>query len=121
MKPLTLAVIFAGSVLGGAAFGGSCGYDYCWGAVGFGPDGAYGYSYSHSNEDIALEEAQAGCGGDCTELRSFYNICGAMAVGSDGAWGFGLGDTGEDAEYNAVGYCAEYGSGCAPIVWACSQ
>ncbi len=24
---------------------GSCGFDYCYGAVGFGPNGAWGYSY----------------------------------------------------------------------------
>ena len=59
MKSNTLkaALVAICSVAAGAASAGQCGWDYCWGAVGFGPGGAYGYAYSHYSETDAYNAA----------------------------------------------------------------
>ncbi|MDJ0825059.1 MAG: DUF4189 domain-containing protein [Rhodobacter sp.] len=121
MKRWVVGTFSAGLLLAAsAAQAGQCGYDFCWGAVGIGPYGAYGYSYAHRSEDAAIGAAQDGCGGNCNNIHTFYNTCGAMAQGSDDAWGFGWAGTRAQAEANALGYCRDYGSGCAITVWACS-
>jgi hypothetical protein len=111
------ALLLAGAV---SAQAGQCGYDYCWGAVGIGPGGAYGYSYEHSSEARAINAAQQGCGGNCTNIKTFYNTCGAMARGNNGAWGFGWANSEGQAKANALGYCRQNGRGCQVAVWACS-
>ena len=83
------ALVAVCSIAAGAASAGQCGWDYCWGAVGFGPGGAYGYAYSHYSETDAYNAAQDGCGWNCTEVKTFYNTCGAMAVGVNDGWGWG--------------------------------
>lgn len=103
-----------------AAAAAQCGYDYCWGAVGFGPGGAYGFSHGHVSEQDAYNAAQDGCGWDCTEVRTFYNSCAAMAVGQSGGWGWAYDRTRSLAERNALNYCADYDYGCQIRVWACS-
>lgn len=105
---------------GGAAWAGQCGYDYCWGAVGFGRNGEVAYSHGFATEDGAWARAQGECGGACTIIQTFYNTCGAIAVGRNGAWGFGWANSRARAESNAIGYCSDSGAGCRPIVWACS-
>ncbi len=104
----------------GSALAGQCGYQYCWGAVGIGPNGAWGWASEHSNEGSAIGRVRSECPG-CTEIETFYNTCGAMATGSDGAWGFGWAGSRGAAEGNAIAYCADYGAGCRPVVWACSH
>ncbi len=114
---LSVVVAFAMPV---SAVAGQCGYDYCWGAVGVGSGGAWGYSYGQFSEADAVNELQRECGGDCDTVRTFYNTCGAMAQGSSGNWGFGWADSQSQAEANAMGYCYENGGGCSIRVWACS-
>ncbi|WP_204112643.1 DUF4189 domain-containing protein [Shimia biformata] len=98
---------------------GECGFDLCWGAVGVGPDGVYGRSYGHRLEAEALTVAQDGCGGNRTELRTFYNQCGAMARGT-GGWGWAIESTRALAERNALNYGKDYVTNCRFAVWACS-
>jgi len=103
-----------------AALAGACGYAQCWGAVGIGTNGEWGYSFNYQTESGAISRVQSDCPG-CSQINSFYNTCGAMATGSNGAYGFGWAPTRADAEYNAVDYCADYGSNCQSVVWACSR
>ena len=104
----------------GSAQAGDCGYATCWGAVGIGSNGAFGFSHSYPSEAAAMSRVQAECAGNCEQIQSFYNTCGAMARGNGGAWGFGWADTRAQAEANALGYCQQNGSGCRGVVWACS-
>lgn len=122
MKTWIGAIICVGSVLAaGAATAGSCGYQYCWGAVGFGPNGAVAYSHGYPSESDAWNRAQYECEGDCTTIQTFYNTCGAIALATNGGWGFGWGGSRALAESNAISYCRENGPGCRTAVWACSQ
>ncbi len=98
-----------------------CGLQQCWGAVAFGPGGAYGWSHSMSTEHLAREAAKEGCEFDCTEIKTFFNACESMAVASDGAWGWGVAQSHNEAENIALKYCREYGPECKTRVWACSQ
>ena len=122
MKSNTLkaALVAICSVAAGAASAGQCGYDYCWGAVAFGPGGAYGWAHSHWSETDAYNAAQDGCSWNCTEVKTFYNTCGAMAVGVNDGWGWGYSPTRAGAENIAMGYCNQYDYGCSVRVWACS-
>ena len=114
-------VLTALGVLGATSvWAGECGYDYCWGAVGIGPGGAWGYSYGQFSETDAVNVLQGECGWDCDNVHTFYNTCGAIAEGSQGNWGFGWAGSRAEAEGNALGYCYQNGGGCAIKVWACS-
>lgn len=113
------AAILALSVAQAAA--GQCGYDYCWGAVGIGQYGAWGYSFGQYSESDAIIVAQNGCNGNCYEIRTFYNTCGAMAVADNGAWGFGWHGDSVIAESEAMSYCMDGGYNCQVRVSACSH
>jgi len=104
-----------------AASAGSCGYNQCWGAVAIGPNGAYGWSHSYSNENDAYWSAQNGCEGDCNVVKTFYNTCGAIASSPNGAWGWGWHNDQELAESIAMNYCMDNGYDCRVRVWACSK
>ncbi len=106
--------------LAGALNAGQCGYERCWGAVGIGPNGAYGWAHSHGSERAAYNAAQSGCRGNCDEIRTFYNTCGAMARASNGGWGWAWANSRQAAENSALGYCRDYGRNCRVVVWACS-
>jgi len=120
MRILRRAALAVAMVLAPAAHAGSCGYDYCWGAVGFGPNGAWGYSYGQFSEDEAVNVAQDGCGWNCTVVKTFYNTCGAIAVADNGGWGWGWAPSRSDAESTAIAYCVENGRNCRVRAWACS-
>jgi len=121
MKASLYALIaFFAIALPTAALAGNCGYEYCWGAVGIGTNGEWGYSHSYSTESDAYARVQSECP-ECSQINTFYNTCGAMATGSNGAYGFGWAPTRYDAESNALGYCSDYGSNCQTVVWACSR
>lgn len=118
---LGLLALVGWIVLAGAAAAGKCGYDYCWGAVATGPNGASGYSFSHVSERNAHDVARSTCGeGKCTQVRTFYNACGAIAMGASDAWGWASGPTREAAQDQALAHCSRNGRGCAVRVWACS-
>lgn len=122
MKTSKITLVAALSLgLAQTAAAGSCGYDYCWGAVGSSADGAYGWAHSYASEDAAYNAVYTSCEGDCTEIKTFYNACGAMARASNGAWGWASDSTRERAEHRAVGFCLDYGSDCQVVVWACSK
>ncbi|MBO9476308.1 DUF4189 domain-containing protein [Shimia sp. R11_0] len=115
---LTLAMIMG--LTGQVAAAGQCGFAYCWGAVAIGQGGVWGWAHSHYSEQSAINALQNECGGNCDNLHTFYNSCGAIAEGSSGNWGFGEGATRAHAEYTAKAYCATYGGGCEIRAWACS-
>ena len=119
MKSYLAYLAVASVVAAGSAQAGQCGYDYCWGAVGFGPNGIIGWSFGQWSEEAAYNVAQDGCGWGCTEVKTFYNTCGAMARG-DGGWGWATESTRAGAEYSAVNYCSDHGRNGQDVVWACS-
>lgn len=104
----------------GSAQAGACGYERCWGAVAIGPNGAYGFAHSWSNETDAVNTALQGCNGNCDVVRSFYNSCAAMAQSSNGGWGWAYAGSRDVAEQNALSYCRDYGPNCQVRVWSCS-
>ncbi|WP_296763542.1 DUF4189 domain-containing protein [Sediminimonas sp.] len=109
-------------ILGAAqAQAGQCGYKYCWGAVGFGPGGAWGYAHGQRSAQQAHDVAQNGCGWACTEMRTFYNACAAIAVADNGAWGWATEKNRELAESSAMNYCMDNGFNCRVRVWSCSR
>ncbi len=120
MKPKHFAVVCA-LMLPGAALAGSCGYTECWGAVAAGSNGSWGYAYGKISEQAAYDGAQGGCNWNCTEVRTFYNACGAIAVASNGATGWAIDTSRETAESAALGYCAQSGRNCTVRAWACSK
>lgn len=100
---------------------GQCGYEYCWGAVGSGPNGAWGWSAGMWSEDDAMIRVDSECGGSCDIIQTFYNTCGAIARASNGAWGWSTGASRGAAENGALGYCRQYGGqDCSVRAWACS-
>lgn len=117
---LKIAAVVTAMCSGSAVFGQSCGYPDCWGAIGIGPNGAYGYSHGHPTEDTAIEAAQQGCGWTCTNVQSFANGCGSMAVGATGGWGWGVAETSIGAEEIAYAYCSDNDYDCGIVVTNCS-
>ena len=100
---------------------GSCGYRKCWGAVGFGPNGAYGFSYSFPTQRQARNRASRGCRGGCTVIRTFYNSCGAIAAGEDNGWGWGYAASERQAKQIALNYCYQNSYNCNVRAWSCSK
>lgn len=116
-----LAALTALILSGTGALAGACGYTYCWGAVGIGTNGAYGYSTGYNSESGALSRMHAECPA-CQNWLTFYNTCGAIARAPDGAWGSGWGENRQLAEYYAAQSCGQHtrSGGCRTSVWACS-
>ena len=108
------AVAATAAVVAGSAAAGS------WGAVGFGPGGAYGWAHSYGTEQEAYNAVQSSCGWDCTQVKTFYNTCGAIAAGSNLGWGWGYAGSRAQAEGIAMNYCDQYDYGCYVRAWACS-
>jgi Domain of unknown function (DUF4189) len=98
-----------------------CGYQRCWGAVGFGPGGAYGFSHSYGSQHQARRQAARACRGDCTVIKTFYNTCGAIAAGQDGGWGWGYAPSRRRASRLALQYCRQNSYNCNVRAWACSK
>ncbi len=99
----------------------NCGYTRCWGAVGFGPGGAWGYSHSYRYESEAKRVVQNKCKGDCTVIKSFYNTCGAIAAGQDNGWGWSWSSSKKRAQRGAMKYCRQNSYNCTVRAWACSK
>ena len=113
-----LAMIFGYGAT--AALAGTCGYQYCWGAVAIGPNGAWGWSQEMGNEQQAIDSALRGCKGNCDVFKTFYNTCGSIAVADNGGWGWGWHGDLETPKSIAMNYCMENGYNCEPRVWSCS-
>lgn len=103
-----------------SAVAGQCGYQYCWGAVGFGPGNAWGYAHSYASQQAAYNRVHQECGGNCTQIKTFYNTCGAIAAGANNGWGWGHAPSRQQAQNIALGYCNQYDNGCTIRAWACS-
>lgn len=119
LKSTLSAAVLA--ISAGAAYAGSCGYDYCYGAVAIGPRGAYAYSYHYPSAQAAYDAAQDSCNWGCDVVKTFYNTCGAIAQADNGAWGWGWESTAELAQSTAMNYCMDVGRNCQVRVWACSK
>lgn len=100
---------------------GQCGYEDCWGAIGFNGNGRIGLSYSHWSEARAYEAAQDRCDWSCAEMRTFKNACAAIVEGKNGAWIWAKGATRGDAETTAHQICDDRSHACKTVVWACSH
>lgn len=119
MRKVLSAALFATGLFAHAAAAGQCGYINCWGAVGIGPQGAWGFSHSYAYEGDAISRVQGECP-NCNVINTFYNSCGAMAVASNGGYGFAWAGSRYEAERAALGYCRDYGPNCKNVVWSCS-
>ncbi len=91
----------------------------CWGAVAYGPDGAWAYAVNHASRAEASQAAQAECGGRCTRVLTFQNSCGAYATGDD-AYGWGNDMSRAGAEARALAECNARTSNCQVRVWGCT-
>jgi len=100
---------------------GHCGYQRCWGAVGFGPYGASAYSHSYNSQYQARRRVNRECEGNCTVIKTFYNTCGAIAAGSDDGWGWGYAPSRNAARQLALRYCRQNSYNCSVRAWACSK
>lgn len=92
-----------------------------WGAVAFGPNGAWAYSVNHWSRQSAKSAALRRCRGRCKRTLSFYNICGAYAVGYDGSYGWATRRTKSLARVAAMRQCRTRTDGCRVRVWACTS
>jgi hypothetical protein len=99
----------------------SCSNGYCWGAVGVGPNGAWGTAYDYSSDDAAARAAQSGCKGSCTIIRTFFNSCGAIAEGDNGGWGWAWNVSKDEALSSAIAYCVPNDRNCRVTAWACTS
>ena len=122
------SILVAGIILGlltvlpvTQAEAGSCGYQRCWGAVGFGPGGAWAYSHSYGSQRQAWQKVNSKCRGTCTVIKTFYNTCGAIAAGEDNGWGWASRSTRRNAENVAMQYCRRNSYDCRIRAWACSR
>ncbi|SHH48168.1 DUF4189 domain-containing protein [Cognatishimia maritima] len=103
------------------ATAGQCGFEHCWGAIGFNGDGKIGVAYSHWSEEGAYRTAQEHCGWDCAEMRTFKNSCAAIAQGENGSWSWARARTRSGAERTAHKLCDGRSHSCKTVVWACSR
>jgi serine/threonine-protein kinase len=97
----------------------ACRRGNCWGAVAFGPNGAWAYAVNYSTRGQAGSMALRKCQGRCTRYLTFRNSCGAYASGR-GAYGWGNAHTRRQAESRALLECRRRTSGCRVRVWGCT-
>lgn len=120
MKSFRLALVglaaLAGVALAPQAARADCTVGDCWGAVAFGPNGAWAYSVNEPSREAASQSALGQCGGKCERVLTFHNSCGAYAAGDDG-YGWGNAQSREAAEERALQEC---GAGCTIRVWGCT-
>lgn len=100
----------------------NCQVGNCWGAVAYGPGGAWGYAVNYPTRDIAGRMAQRQCRGTCNHILTFQNSCGAYASGPSAYahYGWGNASTRAQAEAIALQQCNIRGPGCAVRVWGCT-
>lgn len=116
-----LAAFVVGLFWASAGMAGSCGYDYCWGAVAVGPDGIVARSSGRRTAPEAAERADTACGGKCPVIEVFSNGCAAIVQDSDEKLSAGFAGTRADAIAEAKGACNWDGRNfCRVRVWACT-
>jgi hypothetical protein len=126
MRKLSLA-LFGASALAALALAPSsayaaCDVGNCWGAVAFGPGGAWGYAVNYPTRGIAGRMAQRQCRGTCSHILTFLNSCGAYASGpsANQYYGWGNAMTRYQAEAIAMRECNARGPYCRVRVWGCT-
>jgi hypothetical protein len=125
MKRLSLALFavsaLAALVLAPSTASAAC-HGNCWGAVAFGPGGAWGWAVDFPTREIAGRMAQRQCRGTCNRILTFANSCGAYASGPSayGHYGWGNAPTRYQAEAIAMSECNARGPGCGVRVWGCT-
>ncbi|MDC0737801.1 DUF4189 domain-containing protein [Cognatishimia sp. SS12] len=100
---------------------GQCGYETCWGALGFSSDGGTATSVAQWSQEAAYRNLQENCDWDCGEVRMFSNACAAMARGERGSWSWAEADSVRRAKATAVQLCGDRTINCKVIVAACSR
>ncbi len=90
-----------------------------WGAVAYGPNGAWAYAYDFPSRSAAQRAALAKCNGRCTNTLTFADSCGAYAVGHN-AYGWGNSVNREEAMSIAMRECRVRTTGCSVRVWSCT-
>lgn len=126
MKKLTLALFGACALVAVAAAPSAayadCQVGNCWGAVAYGPRGAWAYSYNYPTRNIAERVAQRNCGGRCNHVLTFTNSCGAYASGPSayGHYGWGNAMTIGAARAIALRECHARGPNCFVRISACT-
>ena len=98
----------------------ACTYGFCWGAVGFGPDGIAGHSVMQSTAPGAEKLAQIACGGKCTTMEVFNDSCAAIAVTQAGTSVLGFGNTRAGAIGQIEETCSSTEQNCVIRESACS-
>jgi hypothetical protein len=99
----------------------ACEFGYCWGGLGFGPDGVTGYSVRLNTAPDAEIAARAACGHKCTKVEVFHDSCASLAVGPDGSGFLGMAPEEVDASQEAHEKCSEIHGYCVVRVSACSK
>ncbi len=123
MKRIRLALFgllaIAGAAMAPSAAQAACQIGNCWGAVAYGPGGAWAYAVNYQTRGIAGQQAQANCRGRCTNVLTFHNSCGAYASGPAG-YGWGNAPTRYQAEVIAMQQCNARSPNCGVRVWGCT-
>jgi Domain of unknown function (DUF4189) len=112
--------LLAGIALAPGAARAECTVGDCWGAIAYGPGGAWAYAVNMESRAAASAAAQGQCGGRCSNVLTFHNSCGAFATGP-GGFGWGNAGSREEAEETAMEQCEARSQGCAVRVWGCTQ
>ncbi len=98
----------------------ACEFGYCWGALGFGPDGAVGQSVRQNTAPDADSAVRTACSDNCTIVEVFNDTCASLAAAPDGTGYMGVGDNQLEASENAQNSCLALHSYCITRVSACS-
>jgi hypothetical protein len=93
---------------------------HLWGAVAYGPGGAWAYAYDYTSRAAAQQAALQKCGGRCERTLTFTNGCGAYVVASNGAYGWGTDYNKDPAIERAMQECRARGQGCQLRAWSCT-
>jgi hypothetical protein len=126
MKKACLALIALATLTGLAAAPtaalADCQVGNCWGAVAYGPGGAWAYAYNYPSRNIAARLAQNNCRGRCNHVLTFRNSCGAYASGPSAYAHYGWGNAMslEAAQAIALRECNARGPNCAVRISACT-
>ena len=108
------------STVPGAA--GSCGYEFCWGAVAVGKNGSASRSSGQRTAPDAVARAMTACGENCVLVEPFVNGCGAIAQSFERTLFSGFADDADGARAEAMALCeANSKYSCRIRVQACSQ
>jgi hypothetical protein len=119
------AALFGVMALSGIAFAphaaeAACRVGNCWGAVAYGPGGAWAWRVNYPSRASASYAVQRACRGRCGRVLTFQNSCGAYASGYGGHYGWGNAMNGPQARGIAMRECNMRGPGCRIRVWGCT-